>query len=206
MAKLTNEQWAQLRSDWEASPKQGIEWLSREHGGPWDITAEAIRRKRIKDGEAGEAWAKPVNMGEVARKARLLADAATSSLVPGRLPPVGNLEPAESIERALGVGEAPPAQPVGGDTEAAAVDVRSRLIETHRREWRVARGLAVRAVQEAQVAKGFDVARYAKMLTEILTAIQNGERRAWGLDADMLDLGKMTDAQLQAIAEGKAPR
>lgn len=204
MAKLSTEQWAQLRSDWEASPKQGIEWLSREHGGPWDITAEAIRRKRIKDGEAGDVWAKPVRLGDVVRRARLQADLVTDGAVPGSVPPVGGIVAAESVERALGVG-AEPGKTAEVDAEAA-VDVRARLIETHRREWRVARGLAVKAIQEAQSAKGFDVAKFAKILTEILTNIQVGERKAWGLDADMLDLNAMTDEQLAALAAGKTVR
>jgi hypothetical protein len=206
MAKLTSDQWAEIRAEWEASPKQGIEWLSKEHGGPWDITAEALRRKRIRDGLVGQPWTKPVNMGDVVRRARLAADAATADLVEPRRSSIPGINAEETVEAALQVGSQEQKTEVGETADGMAVDVRARLIETHRREWRVARGLAVKAIQEAAAAKGFDVAKFAKILTEILTNIQAGERKAWGLDADLLDLDNMTDAQLLAVATGKASR
>lgn len=60
----------------------------------------------------------------------------------------------------------------------AAVDERATILQRHRSEWRVVRGLAMEAVKDRDYAK-------ARLATEIGKAIdlaQKGERRAWGLD------------------------
>ncbi len=36
--------------------------------------------------------------------------------------------------------------------------------------------------------------------------LHDGVRRAWGLDAELLDLDGMSDAQLEAVAKGHMPR
>lgn len=204
MARLTQDEWIEMRREWEGSPRQGLTWLIKAGGGRWDITEEAVRRKRL-----AEEWTKPVNMGEVVRKARLAADAAT---------PTDHGKPAgaDALERegedgavaaGLVVGGAPAKKAAGEESaEDIAVDLRTRLIEMHRSEWRVARGLVFKAIKAAEEAKGFDIAKFAKITTEIFHNIQIGERRAWGLDADMLDLGAMSDEQLAAVAAGKQPK
>lgn len=213
MAKLTAEQWVEMRVEWEASPRQGTEWLARDYGGTWDISAEAIRKKRIRDEAKGDPWVKPIRMSAVMQRARLLADAMTSDVVPERvgMPSIG-VTPAESIEEGAAErpesieGGPPPAAAPITPLEEVAIDLRSRLIETHRREWRVARGLAVKVIQEAQIARGYNVAKFAKVITEILTAIQAGERKAWGLDADLIDLEGLSNEQLAQLAAGKTPK
>lgn len=73
------------------------------------------------------------------------------------------------------------AQPSGNlrEQEAEAIDLRARLIQAHRREWR-------EHAREFSVAKmaggGLAVARLAKTSAEALLARQRGERLAWGLD------------------------
>jgi hypothetical protein len=43
-------------------------------------------------------------------------------------------------------------------------------------------------------------------LTETLGRVQEGERRIWGLDADLMDFESMTEEQLKAVARGRTPR
>ena len=86
---------------------------------------------------------------------------------------------------------------------AVAVDLRARLVETHRAEWRAARGLVWAAMAEAQRAEGFEKAKFAKIVTEMLANLQAGERKAWGLDIDLIDLDRLSMEQLERIAAGK---
>lgn len=59
-----------------------------------------------------------------------------------------------------------------------AAKARADLQERHQKEWDAPRSLAYQAIRE----KNFELAKLAKISTESLTNIQNGERKAWGLD------------------------
>jgi len=68
---------------------------------------------------------------------------------------------------------------VGTAAIDAAIDLRSGIIETHRAEWGSHRELFTLAA----IATDLDLCRIAKMSVEMLKVRQEGERRAWGLDA-----------------------
>lgn len=69
--------------------------------------------------------------------------------------------------------------PIGGMPEQEAIDMRARLIQAHRREWREhAREFSVQKMANA----GLAFARRAKMSADAILARQRGERLAWGLD------------------------
>jgi hypothetical protein len=69
---------------------------------------------------------------------------------------------------------------------AMAVDVTTRVLTRHRKEWEVPRGLLAEAVK-ARGSKGtqeaFDMAKLAKISAETLTLVQQGECRAFGIKA-----------------------
>lgn len=58
-----------------------------------------------------------------------------------------------------------------------AVDLTSRVLERHRKEWEVPRGLLGEAVK----ARDFERAKLAKISAETLTLVQQGERTAHGI-------------------------
>lgn len=200
MARLTADQWADLRAEWEVSPKQGLTWLTRAAGGRWDVTEEGIRKRRLAEG-----WQKRGTLASVVEKAQLAADAkgqqeaqAARGEAPFFAPNHPTLPPTSS----------PTSQPTteeqerraaqqSGRVEAIAVDLRAELIERHRKEWQIARGLSAEAVK----ARDFDKAKLAKITTETIKLIQEGERRAWGLDATA-DVSSMSDEQLEALVKG----
>lgn len=66
-------------------------------------------------------------------------------------------------------------------TDAEAVDLRSEIIDTHRREWKDHRGLF--PLSAMAVEGGLKLAQAAKSAADMLKVRQDGERRAWGLDA-----------------------
>lgn len=58
-----------------------------------------------------------------------------------------------------------------------AVDVRAQVIDRHRKEWAAPRRIAYEAVQKGD----FERAKLAKITSETLTLIQQGECRAYGI-------------------------
>lgn len=164
MARLKESEWQEVRAEWEVSPQQGLTWLTKAGGGRWNVTEEAIRRRRLK-----EEWQKRGTLASVAEKAQMAADrASVGGEVGGQVGDQVGQEEAEktAAERSAVV-------------EDAAVRLRASLLERHRSEWNMARKIAYEAVQ----ARDFDKAKLAKITTETLRNIQDGERKAWGLDA-----------------------
>lgn len=63
--------------------------------------------------------------------------------------------------------------------EETAVQLRAQVLDRHRKEWNAPRKLSYDAVK----AKNFEQMKMAKITAEALTLIQNGERKAWGIDS-----------------------
>lgn len=70
------------------------------------------------------------------------------------------------------------AQVVAEVSTETAVDLRAQILDRHRREWAAPRKLAYEAMQK----RDFELAKLAKINSETLRNIQDGERRAWGID------------------------
>lgn len=250
MAALSETEWALLRAEWEADPRQGLTWLVSAGGGRWDISEEAVRRKRSR-----EAWAKRGTLPEGGMHAvHLAADRLSAAriaseearVVPSadpEAPPPPEAEarfeelqvkrarealvPAMNAEAARLASEARakvlpstmPMRPVieadGGEARdvgratAETQDIRAQMVELHRREWKLGRNILHAAFREADKAEN-DVAleragfrmRLAQSGLQALTLLQQGEARAWGLDADLIDYGSLSDAELEKLSKG----
>ena len=182
MARLTEAQWALLRTQWQASPLAGFHWLTEAGGGPWRISREGIRRRA-----RAEGWAK--------RHA-------------GPAPGAGNdVDQLACPGGGLGAGpggglfDCPFAA-----AEVGAEDVRplrDAVLLQHRRDW-----LQVRRLVSAAVAGGgTDAVRRAKLAAELVRAIQEAEERVWGLDAERIDFEAMSVEELErCIARGRRAR
>jgi hypothetical protein len=207
MARLTSDQWRDMRLAWESDPRQGIGWLSAANGGPWQVTEEAIRLRR-----KAEGWTKRGTLGSQVEKAHLAADAGTGSQQPHpEVPDLYELGDPElggsNSGPRMGGQEGPTDDELGASerVEKDAVQLRTELLDRHREEWKLARKLLYRAAREALKAKGFETAKFAKITAEALSIVQAGERKAWGLDAAQADLKNLSDDDLQRIAEGRMP-
>jgi hypothetical protein len=210
MARMTSDQWAEMRREWESSPTQGLTWLTKAGGGRWNITEEPIRKRR-----AAQGWAKPANMATIVQRAHAAAD--THSAERMTMDPKDPV-PGATMEDDVGGFQAkrhPPspdarsqagAQPSAG-VEEIAVDLRTELLGRHRKEWDEVRRLFYRSLKEAESARGFEAAKFAKISAETLELIQRGETRAWGLDALMIDFDSMSVTELEALVKsGRLPR
>lgn len=70
-------------------------------------------------------------------------------------------------------------QAVAGAIEEAAVDERAALLSGHRKQWRVVEGLVAEAVRK----RDLPAARLAEVISRTINTKQQGERKAWGLEA-----------------------
>jgi hypothetical protein len=204
MARLTREQWADMRREWEASPTQGLTWLTKAAGGHWDITEEPIRRKRAQEG-----WQKPVNMGAVVRRAHSAADAASAARIAASpAPPVPEGDAGDDVGSDSPKNAGPTsADPRPADADGLARDLRTELLERHRKEWNAARAMLYRSMEIAKAATGFEAAKFSKITSETIKIIQEGEAKAWGLDALLIDFDAMSEEQLeQVVKHGRLPR
>lgn len=223
MARLSKTDWASVRAAWEASPRQGTEWLTAAGGGTWPVSGEAIRKRRL-----AEKWEKHsvvsarfsrlanialahhgADRSAIERARRNAAEGADARGEVGGVGWIGSSgTPAfEEPQTPPGAGAsyvaaftaAFPAEGMSDEEEDAA---RARLLVLHREDWRLARRLLDHAVHTADPQDS----RVAKLNTETLRLIQEGERRAWGLDLELLDFQNLTDEQLQQVARGRIPR
>lgn len=74
-----------------------------------------------------------------------------------------------------------------------AVDARGEMLDRHRREWAAPRAMSAEAVRmrDSDPVKAFDRAKLAKITAETLKIVQDGERKAWGLDVGELPPGQV---------------
>ncbi|RMD61671.1 hypothetical protein D6833_07930 [Candidatus Parcubacteria bacterium] len=75
----------------------------------------------------------------------------------------------------------------GEKVEDVAVDLRARLLERHRKEWDGVR----QRVYEALRNDDFEKAKLGKISAESIRIIQDGERKAWGLDVPAEQSGEV---------------
>lgn len=68
----------------------------------------------------------------------------------------------------------------------SAVEMRADMLDRHRREWNLPRNHIYSAMNEAKTnpAKGFEMAKMAKITAEAFSIIHQNERKAWNIDND----------------------
>lgn len=161
-SRLTADSWAKFRALWEADPTMSQGDLAKLA----NVSQQAIA-KRIKR----EGWQKISDQSDLARRAYDKADDA--ALKKGDLPIAQGAAPEHPDSVA----------PPSGVAAATAVELRAKVIERHRKEWDGARNNVYKAIQNSD----FDKAKLGKITAEALKIIQDGERKAWGLDKDEVD-------------------
>lgn len=156
--KYSDEAKAAARSLWEADPHLSLREVARETGIPY-----ATISKWSKGGASGkeERWTK--RGADMSERAQAAADTFRGKLA--------ELGPEITTEQQN--------QAIADTAEETAVELRARVLERHRKEWNVPRAL----VQEAVKARDFNKAKLAKITSETLKIVQDGERKAWGIDS-----------------------
>ena len=111
-----------------------------------------------------EGWAKVADQSDLARRAY---DRADGESLKG-----GDAEDVPEHPASTG--------PVSGVIVETAVQLRAKVIDRHRKEWDGARNFIYKAIRNSD----FDKAKLGKITAEALKIVQDGERKAWGLDKD----------------------
>lgn len=136
-----------------------------------DIAAEfGISTTTVSRRGREERWTKCVeNLAGMSEKAHHIADKAKAAL-----DEVGpDLTPEKRAEVQAIV------------TEETGAEVRAKILKRHREEWAAPRKIAYEAIQKGQagnIAAAFEQAKLAKITSEVLRNVQDGERKAWGMD------------------------
>lgn len=121
-----------------------------------DLAKEfGISKQSIHAHAKAEGWQRVISLQELHERAQLRAD----RLVDGKPD-----DPALASSRLDGIDE--------------ATARRAAVLERHRTEWNMPRKIAYEAAQARDIEK----ARLAKTIAEALRNVQEGERKAWGLD------------------------
>ncbi len=147
-ARPTQDAWLAARQRWESDPTETFESISKVV----KVSRVAVSKKADKEG-----WQRPVSLHEINQKAQLQADLKVARRV----------SPERREVTAV----------TGKSNEQAAVDVRVRVIETHRADWWLHRDL----FPLDKIAEDFEVGKQAKISAEMLMIRQKGERDAYGL-------------------------
>jgi hypothetical protein len=200
-------QWKAIRDSWEYDPgeptfAQAGAMAAAKFGfvAPGKTTIESRQKK--------EGWERKANLSGINAAAQRKAD---------RLRPSDASDaPSDGASDASGTKKAPHDAAASQSARAEAEDLRAGVIARHRQEWIQVAGLRQEALllrktkdkPDGSVEEAFAAAKLAKITAEMTGIQQAGERKAWGLDVVVNpdDLKNLSDAALQDIAEGRAPR
>lgn len=166
--RLSPDEWTAARLAWESDPNMTMGRLADVLG----ITKQSVHARIKKAAAAGDPWEKQQALSDLAARAQRIADrqAARASADDAGKPDKAD----RSVSKKADEPDIPPIP--DADTP---VNQRAEVIARHRREWSVVRGLSGEAIK----GRDFERAKLAKITSETLKIMQDGERKAWGLDA-----------------------
>jgi len=172
---VSTMEWASARAQWESNPTLSFARIAENLG----VSRQAVaKRARVR------AWSRRSDPKSIADRAQRAADLKFAQTSSG-----GSAEPGFVVAEALenGLTRTLPVIPEGSTAgtapklaDEAAIDRRAEVLGTHRREWLAVRSLAYTAIK----LKDVDAARHMKIVAEALKIVQEGERKAWGLDTE----------------------
>jgi hypothetical protein len=157
MARLTKEQWAQARIQWESDPMITFDALSKQLGCSHAAVGQMAKKQN---------WQRDPDMRGIASRAQMKADSR---------------ELAKLSPESLGESFAESFKKTGIESFAArelAEDIRADVIERHRADWASHREL----FRLSDIAADFNMGKSAKISAEMLALRQKAERAAYGLD------------------------
>lgn len=163
--RVTPERWLELQALWEREPTEDYGSIAERAG----VSKERVRQKVVEMG-----WRRKADLQHVNQVAQVKADAHFAPAV----------QPGQEVQQ-LAAPPRPAPLPGAPQTrvemaaEERSAELRADIAVRHRNEWRVVRGLLNEAVNRRDMGK----AKLAKTTAETLKIAQEGERKAWGMDA-----------------------
>lgn len=179
MAEVRKEaqQWVLARARWEAEPQMTFSDVAVLLG----ISKQAVAKHAQRFG-----WRQRLDMPTLIAKAHAKADKETVRTMERDADTSHAETPQVVAPGPIFAGLSRPIIPADASpeeahqiTSAAAIDARAELLTRHRREWGAVRNLAYTAIKSKDLME----ARTAKTVAEAVKTLQDGERKAWGLDS-----------------------
>lgn len=188
-SKPTRIQWAAARAIWEGDPNVSFENIAES----LNVSRSAVSMQAGRNG-----WTKRPPSETIADQAQVAADskfeqeqrdkAAQSAPEPAHVVNGDSENSPPPVRRAIPApASVVPEVPAGVTEEeakraavATAIERRAEVLNTHRKEWTAVRTLAYASIK----AKDIEGAKHVKVVAESLKIVQDGERKAWGLDRD----------------------
>jgi hypothetical protein len=162
MPRLSADQWAAIRLEWEGEPTASFHGLAQKHG---------VDKSQISRIAKREGWSKTGQIGSINENAQRRADAKVNAEGGSTQRPINAEERASRDE-----------------SESVRADVLARL-RTEWAELESFRKVALLAMKEAHKAGDKNAWSIAKLAADTalanmrtLSIKQDGERAAWGLD------------------------
>lgn len=164
----SDERFAAARAIYEGTPGMSLAKAAEQVG----IGKSSLERRA-----RAEGWRKNHVMGQMTEAAQKAADAFKMRVA--ELGPEADAEQKQVI--------------VAEVVEEHAIDLRAKMLDRHRREWAAPRAMSAEAVslRLSDPYKSFERAKLAKITAETLKIVQDGERKAWGLDVGELPPGSV---------------
>lgn len=163
---IPEKRWVAARALYEGTPGMTMAKLAEKTG----LGKSSLERKANEQG-----WKKNFVMGQMTEEAQKAADMFAQKV--DEFGPEITAEEKQKIATEV--------------VHQVAVDVRAEVLDRHRREWAIPRKLSQEAVllRDLKPGEAFDRAKMAKITAETLKILQDGERKAWGLDVGELPPG-----------------
>ncbi len=178
-ASISPEQWAVARAQWEGDPSVTFGDIAENLG----TSRQAVQLQSKRKG-----WQRRLALEELAVRAQEEADANVTHFAPRKPESEADVYvTTPEFQQRAPIARELPSVPVGLSSEQAvaavtqqAVDKRAEVLTTHRKEWVAVRGVAYKALKSKDMVE----AKVSKILAEAVKVLQDGERRAWGLDGE----------------------
>ena len=153
----TEEGWVAARAMYESTPGITLAQVAAKCG---------VTHARIVKRATDEGWVKCL-----ARPDNSRLNAEAHKIADTYVRKVADLGPE--------VTEADKAKAADEVVTQTAAEQRAQVLDRHRKEWNTPRVLSIEAVK----GRDFERAKLAKITSETLKLIQEGERKAWGMDS-----------------------
>lgn len=164
----TEDRYAAARALYEGTPGMTLKKAAEEAG---------LGKSNVERRANTEGWKKNFKDGQMTAAAQAAADMFKSRM--DDFGPEATAEQREVATQEL--------------IEKVSIDLRGEMLDRHRREWAAPRAMSAEAVRlrDVDAEKSFTRAKLAKITAETLKIVQDGERKAWGLDVGELPAGSV---------------
>lgn len=167
---VADDDWKRARLRWELTPNLSFGEIAKDLG---------VSRQRVYARATSEGWERAATLGAISQRAHRRADVVSQD-VPGMAKPA----PKPRAPKPAAPDPAPASpEPTAFQTERQAVEeqeveLRARVLARHRKEWVIPRRLTYLAARN----RDQEMAKTAKYIAETTRLVQEGERKAYGLD------------------------